>query len=142
MGERHFHYAESVKTLQGESVFDLWRIGYIGKMQRPHVTELLKRNKKIILAEHICIPNSLDYFFVCFSSIFLKQRKHAATMNITIHANGYNFVIAFSLSAFLLKGEILPSYAPFPCASHLPVTATQFSSLAFFGITTHLANWW
>ena len=105
----------------------------------------LQETKKTILVEHISIPNSLDYFFVCFSSIncvkFLKQHKHAATMNITIDADGYNFTIAFSLSALLLQGDILLSYAPFLCASHLPVTAMQFSSLAFFGITIRLANW-
>lgn len=111
-------------------------------MQRPHVSELFKGNKKTIFVEHISIPNSLDYFFVCFSSIFLKPHKHTATMNITAYANGYHFTIAFSLSALLLKGDILLSYAPSPCSSHLLITTMQFSSWAFFGITIHLANWW
>lgn len=101
-----------------------------------------KKNPK--LDEYIRILDSLCYF-VRFSSIFLKQHKHAATMNVKIDANENNFTIAFSLSAHPLNRDIPPSYTPSPCASHLPVTATHphhrpFLALLLIRITGELGQ--
>lgn len=43
MGKLHFRYAESVKTLQGKFVFDLYRC----EMAKPYVSELFKGSKEI-----------------------------------------------------------------------------------------------
>lgn len=40
-----FNAGFNVKTLQGAFVFNLYRIGYAGKMQRDYVNELYEENR-------------------------------------------------------------------------------------------------